>query len=66
MQVIHVLYDKKNDALGIVDVGDKDLPEALRDAVEWRFEGRRYSYRSYFWANRGQKNEYLDVIMKEY
>lgn len=66
MRTIHVLYDKKNNALGVVDVGDKDLPEALRDAVEWRYEGRRYSYRSYFRANRGQKNEYLDVIMKEY
>ena len=43
MQVIHVLYDKRNNALGIVEVGDKDLPEALRDAVKWRFEGRRYS-----------------------
>ena len=44
MQVIHVLYDKRNNALGIVEVGDKDLPEALRDAVKWRFDGRRYSF----------------------
>nr|DAY12263.1 MAG TPA: hypothetical protein [Caudoviricetes sp.] len=29
MKTIHVIYDKKNNALGVVEVGDKDLPEAF-------------------------------------